>query len=148
MQFDRAESHKERLRDLLVACALGGQLGDTPLAGGQSVGTDASAPSGSAAGGAQLFEGPVGERCGPTPVCEVQAIPQDRSRADDLSIAPQRSAQVDVCFRAPEQGGRGGQCVCCLAEQVQTPLTTLDQATDPQCSTYSGAETQRLSRWP
>ena len=105
VQFDGPEGDEQRLRDLLIACALGGQLGDTPLAGGQSVGTDASPPSGSAAGGAQLFGGPVGERCGPTPVCEVQAVPQDRSRADGLSIAPQRSAKVDICLRAPEQSG-------------------------------------------
>ena len=104
MQLHSPQRHEQRLRDLLITDAAGGQLGDPALAGGKRVCTGACSPSGSAAGGAQLFDSPVGERCGPTSVCKVKASPQDRSRADGLSGAPQGRAEVDARLRAPEQG--------------------------------------------
>ena len=95
MHLDGLDRDEERLRDLLVAHAVGRELCHAPLAGGECVEPSLDDLSRSRTGGGYLFVRPPGE-----PECsdasrEVDALPEPLACLGPLVRAAERCAEVD-----------------------------------------------------
>ncbi len=82
VNLDRLRGHVELLGDVAVGEALGGQLGDAPLARGQRLRPAARRDPRSAAGGVQLGARLGSDTLRPAPLRQLQRAPQRLARLD------------------------------------------------------------------
>ncbi len=101
--LDRLDRDKQRLSDLSVAVAFGGELGDAAFARGQGVNPAEHGPPWLGAGGTQFIAGSLGEEMGAAAVRDVECAAKRLAARRALVIAAQGRAEVDQRARVLER---------------------------------------------
>ena len=102
---------EQRLRDLGVREALGGERGDATLARRQRLHARARDAPRTGAGGAQLGARVLGERARTARGGQLQALEQRLARARALARAPERATVIDERAGQVERRARSAQAV-------------------------------------
>ena len=122
VHLDRFDGDEERLRDLLVAHAVGGELGYAPLARGECVEPRLEDFSRSRAGGGDLLVRPPGEPECADPSRQVDALPEALACLGPLVRAAEGCAEVDEGVRVLEPSFRAREQLDRLPEQRDSCL--------------------------
>jgi hypothetical protein len=104
VHLDGAEGDEEGLRDLLVGVALGGELDDAELGGGERIAAGLCDAAGAGAGEAELVACLVDERGGAAAVGEVGALGENLPGVGALAGPADGTAEVDQGARVLEAG--------------------------------------------
>jgi len=128
VSFDGPGGDEQVLGDVTVGPAVGGELGDAALAGGQRVEPAEDEPPWPPAGGDQFGAGPLGQRQRAAAVGEVERGPEDLAAFCPVSGPPEECPKVGHSAGVLQPRTGALEHAYRLAQQLGAALSALGEA--------------------
>lgn len=143
VELDGARGHDELSGDVVVGQALGGELGDASLGGGQCVGSGASGAAGARSGAAQVGQDLFGEGGRSAALGDLGRAVQRLARIGALPAPEMGGAEVAEHVRAGELRRRAVEDLCGFPEVVELVLVVAQGGSGAQRERYRARGAER-----